>query len=301
MKPSWGNGTDGAVTLTQTSAAPAFATKSGTGTATTFTLTRDIMATNLALSNVNGAFIVYTAGYRIFATGTLTIDATVTVHNNGNPAVGAAGGAATPGGPAGAGGGKGGDGWYGAPGNGSVNLSYSIATTSGAYVVSGGNGARNQANGGGTNGTPGGQIELSSGGTSAGGADYVNAQLTMGACQALDGTKFSGGGGGSSGEGNGVAISGGGGGGAGIVAIYANTLTNNGLISANGGAGGVGGGSGSTGPGCGGGGGGGAVVLVYTLAGSTKGTIQVNGGPGGTSGGYPGSAGQTGLVYDLWQ
>ena len=129
----------------------------------------------------------------------------------------------------------------------------------------------------------------------------------------------SGGGGGSGGAGNGSTgggggAGGGGGGSGGIIAIYARYIVNAGTISAIGGAGGAGGNGagagGATGGGGGGGGGGsgGIIVLVYQLLTNT-GTISVAGGAAGAAGNNAGSpggtaptvgtAGTTGVIYQI--
>jgi hypothetical protein len=87
---------------------------------------------------------------------------------------------------------------------------------------------------------------------------------------------------------------GGGGGGAGIILIYAYTINNYGTIKANGGKGGNGVTSGSLQSGNGGGGGGGAVIIFYHDASSTLGTQTAAGGAAGT-GGNGGTAGVSGV------
>ncbi len=281
----FGDGSDGPLTLTQTDAAPAYATKAGAGATTTFTLTRDIYATDLTFDDANGNFLVKTAAFRIFGTGTFLIDAGVTVHFDGNNAVANAQGAAASGSAIGSSAGGAGAVGSGA-GGGGVNA--------GSTSLGAAGGAGGAASGGGVGGgVAGGSASLA---TASGSPRNLNQAISV--REASSTGKFSGGAGGSGGASTTSSTSGGGGAGGGGVVIYAETLVNNGTIRANGGTGGDASGSG-TGAGGGGGGGGGTVILVYRAAGSTVGTLTVNGGTGGAlqGAGATGAAGSTGTTW----
>jgi len=254
----------------------------------TTTLTRDMNYNNLTIQ-ANG--ILKPAGYRIFVKGTLTINATGSINDNGNDASGTTAGAllSSPRGSLGAGGGAGGAG----------------RATTGAGSAGGGSGGNSSLNSnnlfpaGGTGGTAGG---VNTGGTAGSGAAPSPTQKWSGTNAILTGRTYSGGawngGGGGSGGGcditGGASSSGGGGGGAGIVYICAYNIVNNGSISANGGAG-----ANATGVlAGGGGGGGGGLVGIITATNTGLGVVTANGGTAGTSVGSAGAptAAQPGCV-----
>lgn len=292
----FGDGSDAGVTLQQTTAAPAWATKSGAGATTAFTLTRDVHFTTADFDDSAGNFLVNTAGFRIYANVSLTIDAGVTVRANGAAASGGTAGAA----------------WSGlgsilnaagAGSNGGVNANATQATAvARSFAVTAAQAAT--AHGGAGGGTSAGTGNGVAGGTASllasDGTAHNLVQARLG--RVTNATQASGGGGGTGGNATGgsSATGGGGGGGAGNVLIEAKLLVNNGTISAIGGAGANGALGNGTAAGGGGGGGGGAVILIYG-AGSTVGTVTVTGGGGGTPAGTGGSGatGSSGVVYQF--
>jgi len=110
-----------------------------------------------------------------------------------------------------------------------------------------------------------------------------------------------GGGGGGVNLGTGTATSGAGGGAGGILPIISRTIINNGIISADGGDGSAAVSTGDANAGGGGGGGAGVVYLVYnTLV--NNGTIRADGGSGGAHSGLlsaDGASGNTGTVIQI--
>jgi hypothetical protein len=72
---SFGDGSDGAVTLNGSTTYNTFSSLSNP----TYTLTRDLYATNLT---INSGIKLYTAGFRVFISGTLS--GAGNIHNNGN-------------------------------------------------------------------------------------------------------------------------------------------------------------------------------------------------------------------------
>jgi hypothetical protein len=287
----FGDGSDGAITLQQSTGAPAWASKAGT----VFTLTRDVYATTCDMDDSAGNYTVKMASFRIFAATSLIIDAGVTVHNDGNAGVADAAGAYVAAGTIGRSVGAGSVGAHGTASQ-AAAIDNSAATAATVATAHGGTGGL--ATGGGT------------GGGVAGGTSfcYLVSGSPRNLVQAImlrivgAATAFSGGGGGTGGNATGGTTSkgGGGGSGAGVLAVYAKILTNNGIIRAQGGAGGNGVAGDGTGSGGGGGGGGGAIILVYG-AGSTTGTLTVTGGAGGTptGTGATGGTGVSGLTYTL--
>jgi hypothetical protein len=157
---------------------------------------------------------------------------------------------------------------------------------SGSFRNCGGGGGGGQGGGGsGGNGNTGGSY---SGGSGGGGGGNGGTGLSA---LALAGSPGNGGGGGSPG---GAGARGGGV----IYLIVGGTLTNTGIISANGGNGG----SAGTSAGGGGGGGGGSVNIMYGRNIINAGTIRANGGTGGTAGqtaGGPGGAGSVTITKIL--
>lgn len=294
----YGDGCDGAATLDGTNTY-SFMSK----VSAAYSLSRDVY---LSALTINSGSTLDINGYRLFVNGTLTVvsggilfadGAAGGAGGNGAgagfPAAGSAGGTST--GVTAGGNAPGGAGHAGQTGVGVSGTGGTAATGEGGSGGSGGAGESGGAGGAG-------------GGTRAAASqnvfrarsvaqtifmqDYAIAYALV-----LGGT---GGSGGASGAGDGAAGrgAGGGGGGAGgrVLALWAKTVANAGIIRAAGGAGGAGGNfySGGLGGGAGGGGGGGGggfVWLYYdTLTGA--GTITAPGGLGGatgTLGGFGGS------------
>jgi hypothetical protein len=286
---SFGNGADGKVTFDGTTTVLGLAPSSSI-----YTLTRDIYLTDG--SSVSAGAVIETAGFRIFCIGNLLVNGTIRTTANAavtstigallsysgtisNTTVGTAGGAS------------------------------STTTTGGAGVAA----STNALGGvGGTGGTEGGGA-----GTPGVGGAVTAPVATVQNLNALAGAQMvrvvgttalalcMGGSGGGGGAGDGTNASGAGGGGAGIVAIYANTISGTGTISAIGGAGGAASSTGNSGGG--GGGGGGCIILVAMsvttvpptiTAGVTKVngvTLSVAGGAGGAGHGT-GAAGAAGAA-----
>lgn len=267
-----------------------------------YTLTRDIYLADG--SSIAAATFIFTAGFRVFCNGTLTIAATGGIHHNGR--VGAAGTAST--------GGAGG-------------AASSVVGTLGTGAAGGAGGSGNNA------GTAGSASAIGfPGGTGiggAGGGDGTHAAAAAGAFTALAaikggarqlfslitglvfGTQTSGtaslisligggsGGGGGGGD-NADAGGGGGGGGGGYCLVAAKALVNGGAITATGGAGGIGASAANNAGG--GGGGGGGVVVAISRAFSGAGTYTAAGGAGGVkagASGVNGSAGAAGTVIQV--
>ena len=274
----FGTGSDGAVTLDGTTAYTGFSSLAGS----TYTLTRDVQASSLTVSN---GVTPKTANFRIFCTGTITNNGTIS--NNGNNASGSSGGATSSGNTLGGGrsGGAGGTGVSGAGASG----------TAAAF------GAAAGAGGAGTSGAGGAGIASSSG--IAGAALQNNLLLSpypvlMGAAM-YSASVFPlqvGCGGGGGGSDVATNAGGGGGGGGSIVALLAAAVVNNGTISAVGGNGA----NGTAGNAGGGGSGSGGVIAAYTLTAWTAGTTSVAAGtPGNGSGtGSNGNSGGAGLVLN---
>lgn len=234
------------------------------------TLTNDLFCNNLVISP--GATL-FSNGYRIFASGTMTVFGTVS--NDGN--VGQGGGSA-PGTN------------QGTIGAGSSGGSGAISSQNGSPVngVSPVNGINTGGQGGGSpgGGGLGGFVTVSPSGKYT-----LQNYVYYTTLRDLNTTLFGGGSGGGSGSIN-FGASGGGGGGGGVIGIYARKFTGTGSISANGGMGA----NGFTGDAGGGGGGGGGLIFIVTGEDTFSGSIQVNGGTGGTGvgGGGSGIAGQSG-------
>lgn len=303
---SFGNGDDGTLTYDGSTTILGMAP-----VANIYTLTRDIYGTTITINN---GVTIETAGYRIFASTLLTNNGTIkrTPNNGGNASgtTAGTGGAALAdgtlyGGLAGQDGGSGA--LYGSTGSGTLpgnSGSNGVSNTSGISVsgVAGGTGVP------GANGGAAGTTTLSKQGIKS--VVFATSMFDFTSGVKVSSSASSGGGGAGGYIGPTGAISTGSGGGSGssgaIVWISAKTLTNSGIISANGGNGGNG--SASSGVGAGGGGGGaggsgGVVVLIYNTI--TLGTVSVAGGTGGTGGvgnignGSSGSNGNTGVIIQL--
>lgn len=276
---------------------------SGVDGATTYNgtvnLTSDVYATTVT---VNGT--VFTNGWRIFATGA------VTVANGGKISVEGKRGVDGPSG-IGVGGGAGGlgatsTGMLGSGTGGQAGFSTNTGgTTSGVKNVDtlGGSGGAGGSSGATGQISPGGFASstlarfLDVGSALALTANSTSTNNGIGGIVRVNGGAGGGGGGGGNGNNGG---GGGGGGGAGVLQIVAQSITVNsgGTISAIGGAGGDGGTSNGGG---GGGGGGGAIVLLYTGTYTNNGSVSANGGAGGNSPGGSGapSAGSNGKVITM--
>lgn len=251
----FGSGSDGAVTISSNT-----------------TLTRDMYYTTLVVDN---GFTLTTAGFKVFATTSITNNGTIS--NAGASATATATGAA--GGAAGTlGGGT-------AGGNGAAGGTGAAGTTGNACLGSAGG-----AGGGGSS-------------TSGGAGGTRNAAQTLPralvpAMMMLDHAStvriLSGGTGGGGGGGNGADSGGGGGGGGGVVWLASPTITNAGTITA---AGGNGSNKVGTDAGGGGGGGGGSVVKIYKTL-SESGLTTVAGGTAG-SGVQAATNGTAGASYNI--
>ena len=255
---------------------------SGSATiAGTTTLVSEVHYTDLTITSTG---ILKPAGFRVYVSGTLTIDAGGSINDDGNNASGSTAGAflasrgylnaAT------------------APGAAGLAI-----TSNGANALSLSNGTSNnsfQFPQGGTGGAAGARVG-GNGGVVTTQPGHISTSWPSGR---ITSTGFSGGSGGGSGAGDitagGTVASGGGGGGGGGVFISAKNIVNNGRISANGGNGGNAVTTGA-GIGGGGGGGGGGYVIIFTKSIGSLGTVQVNGGNPGT-GSNGGAAGVTGTL-----
>lgn len=315
---SFGNGSDGAVVFDGSSVVLGI-----TPAGSLYILTRDIYVSSLT---VNSGVYILGNGYRIFCTGTTTINGTLYyIGNNGTQgsnASGATGGAGGSGGAAlttgfligavaGAAGGAGGS----SAGSGGINATGTSVSNSLSV-----NGADGGSGGGGGNGNLGDTIPLVPGTGAGGTATPSNVKFianwhlftlldisSTGATVKFNNSAGSGGGGGGGAGGrSNVGSAGGGGGGGGgsgsgggIIALYSRNIIIGafGVIEANGGNG-AGGGNGANSAAannCGGGGGGGAgaggngglIILVYNTI-TNNGTLLVNGGAPGGSGGTGG-------------
>jgi hypothetical protein len=275
IHPLFGDGSDGTVHLTSAGTTPdpnSGATRSGT----TWTLVRDVYATDFTVDNG----VTVNVLYRIMCTGTMTNNGTMT--NPGGSAVSSGNGTGTRG--FHAQGGSGGAGILsgtttvaGTPGN--------TMGASGSFVYYGGTG------GAGGNGNGGAGATRTAGTMLDTNQRRMAFELVMGVF-ATSPTSFSGagvgvsaigpgagGGGGGRTTGGTATIAGAGGAGGGIILIAARIIDNSGgTITAPGGNGGNASG-GTCVTGGGGGGGGGAVILVYKKL--TAGTETA---PGGTKG-----------------
>lgn len=302
---AWGDCTDGNVT-----------------TSTSFSLTRDMHYNNLTVS-VGSA--INTAGYRIFACGTLDISAAPTgaFVNNGNTGTtattssGAAGGATAGVGSVGTTtqGGLGGTGNNGA--NSTPGSVGGIGGDGGAAAVSGAGGTSTSGKTGGS-GISATTVYVRSPWPNLPPATAMPTGSTIGAI--ASGAGGGGGGGGSSDSGSGTGSGGGGGGsGGGVITIFANTIArgtniNTSIFQVIGGIGGAGRTPPAlcgvcTGGGGGSGGGGGWVVIGYaTITGSSiANAIDISGGAGGSGGfgdtsgpavgGFGGGSGGSGYIH----
>ncbi len=287
----FGNGATGAVTISSNT-----------------TLTADVYYTTLT---VNNGFTLTTAGYRVFASVSITNNGTITAtggaggvgQNEALTGTGGTAGATTGAGffsasTAGKAGGTGGNGANGGAGTAGTN----VTTSFGPAGVGGGAGG----------GTGGG----ATGGAGGGGGTTDSKTIPRNATEILIMHDFSqstppqyitgagaGSGGGGAGSGGFGCGGGGSGAGGGILLLSSPTITNGaaGVISANGGAGGNGGNNlgnlGANNAGAGGGGGGGAggrVFLIYSSY-TNSGSVTTSGGAAGTKGTTVGVAATQGV------
>lgn len=265
----------------------------GTIAAGTSTATRDLFYADLT---VQTGGILATGGYRIFVCGTLEIQGTGKISNNGVTATVAAGGAGGTGGWFTAGGtGGGGQTAVGSAGGASAAVPRGCGGT-----AAGGTATNPGTGGGGCVGGGGGGGATQTGGAAGAGTGYSAIQgdihylrSAMLARQRTSNVKITPGSGGGGGGGGGAGNQGGGGGGGGgYVMVAAKIITSNtGTIEAKGGNGAAGF-SGAVGSGGGGGGGGGVAVLVYGTG--TAPSLSVTGGAGGAGRGTGGAGGNGG-------
>jgi hypothetical protein len=287
---AFGDGSDGAVVFDGTAVALGI-TPDGSKV---YTLARDIYATDITVAN---AATVYTAGFKVFYTGTCTNAGHI--HNDGHAALADAAGAitnasgslgvGTAGGAGKAGSGKGSDG-----------TAHALGFPGGTGV--GGAGGKGDTGAGGVAGT---WAALSA---TLGGARQIP-NLLNGVCvgSGTSGTAsvtsliLGGTGGGGGGGSNADSVGGGGGGGGGVLVLAGNVLVNTGTITCTGGAGAAGTSAGSNATGGGGGGGGGvAIVICRTKSGNAP--TAAGGAGGGKVGaaGVAGSAGTAGVVVQAY-
>lgn len=304
----YGPGFDGDLNFDGVSTVLGFNSMSFAPSAATYSLNRDICASNMT---VGGNAIVQTQGFRIFVTNFLTVSGTI--RNSGvDGSAGTVGGAGSGGagangtGPLG-GGLNGGDG--GAPNGttgGAGNQGQAQALThlgavtgtvaagaSGLTLQGGGGGANNSGTAGAT--VAGATLSLSAGGHFWSPASFINGR-NVSNNQVLAGSS---GGGGRGGGADATGGGGGGGGSAGTVGIYARQIIGTGSIQARGGAGGAG----HTRGGGGGGGSGGVLVIVTDSDYPLSVQLIVSGGAAGAAGGSfsstAGGAGGPGILHLL--
>lgn len=248
------------------------------------TLAKEEHYTDLTITSTG---ILKPAGFRIYVSGTLTIEAGGSINDDGNNASGStAGGAFAVRAYLGA---------SASPGAAGV----AITSNGGSAASLTGSSLNNvfQLPQGGAGGAAGARL-----GGSGGNVTAAPSHLSSSWPVARGTAGFAGGSGGGSGAGDitagGTVASGGGGGGGGGVFISARNIINNGRISANGGNGGN---AVTTGAGIGGGGGGGGsgYVIIFTKSTGSLGVVQANGGNGGTgsNGGAAGVTGSPGATF----
>ncbi len=265
-----------------------------TPVANVYVLTRDIFVINCT---IDVGVTVKAAGYRMFGTGTLTVNGSLTA--NGLTSTSITGGAGSPSGflAGGTDGANGSNGVGIATNQGAPWTTTSIANNGGANPNgAGGVGPVAQRGGGGGGSSAsaagaGGDITVTS--ADKGGDSFYEVLRGCPASATAVSERWRGG------TGGGASVNAGGGGGGGVLIIAFPTITGAGSISATGG-----GGASGTGPpavGGGGGGGGGWICLVYLTRSSV--TVSVAGGSGGSpaSGGGNGGAGAAGttIFYNL--
>ena len=245
----FGDGSDGNVTIDASSGAYAFGSLVGT----VFTLEKDLYADDLI---IDSGYTLQSGGFKIFVKGILTNNGTI--ERNGNEASGATAGVALaagtlPGALAGINGKAGGqtyddiNGGAAQAGDAGVNVAHSILTGTCKVGGTAGGGGGIAAGSPGANANPGAKGIITSADENTNFKDFNSldykaleqdeATLYFLTLAASNGGAAGGGGGSGTGGGQGAAggAGGGGGGNAGILMILCKTLTNNGIISANGG------------------------------------------------------------------
>lgn len=307
----FGTGSDGAVTLDGSTAYAGFSTGPS---ANVYTLTRDVQSTTFV---INTGVTLNTAGYRIFAT--VSISGAGTIQNNGNNGSNGSNGASSTNGAAGAGGTVT-TGYFsnvaGSAG-GSGNKTNGVAGTSstsglGSTGATGGNGGDNGAAGGASSGGAGGTNSVGSAfGTMRWRTIDMLDVVVAGIVKLVpQGGAGSGGSGGNNGGTSGSGAGGGGGASGGFVFISARLWAGTFVIKALGGTGGNGGsafaGNAAAGGGGGGAGGNGGTSVVVYGAKTWTGSYTLTGGTGGTGtagSGSPqatnGATGTTGTSYEV--
>lgn len=261
----FGDGSDGAVVLDGT-ISPVWATKAGS----VYVLQRDVFFTNLT---INAGVTLWMGGWRLFCTGTLTNNGTITQQGM-DGVTDNLGTVQQPGLP-----------------TATNTLTTNRGTSASGTTVGAGGGGSLAAGGGGRGGTGG------TGGSGSGGINNTPPAFSVALWKSIVLPIFPttpNGGSGGGGGGNVAPNRGGqGGNGGGVVLVYSRSIINNGTISTRGGNGSVGT-SGNVGGGAGGGGG--LVILYTTVAMTGTGTINVAGGTGaaGLGTGTAGSDGSPG-------
>ena len=266
----FGDASDGSIDF-DGSATFAFATKSGS----TYTLSRGVYAQNVTVR----AGVTVNKVYALYVKGTLTLEATGVLADNGNNASGLAAGVATVS---------------------SARLPESVGQLGGVgrSTLGTGNAGTNSATSIGGAGGLGGDPSTAQGGGAGGtvtaptvnqsryreGLLFITTMTLQGGTTQVLANGGAGGGGGGASVRAGTATSGGGGGGAPVSMLFASSISNAGKITNNGGNGAnavLFTGDGQAGGG--GGGGGGYLVIVSNTPQASAGTIETLGGTGGTS------------------
>lgn len=292
---TYGTGSDGKVTFDGTSTVLGLAPSTGV-----YTLTRDIYLADQ--STIAAAATIETAGFRIFCAGHLYINGTI--DSSGNAAAANVAGALLA--------------YTGTISNTTVgSAGHAGGTGAGTAGTAAATNALGGAGGAGGNNASVPNLGGAGGAVTAPAATVQNLNSLQNALavRVIGTTALAlclGGAGGGSGGGDGTNNSGGGGGGGGIVALYAQTISGSGTVSAKGGAGGAANATGT--PSGGGGGGGGAIIFVSRSVSATPtfgvpGVTTISGvtftvaggaaGAAGAGGGTPGVAGSAGNLIAL--
>ena len=271
---TFGDGSDGAVALNGTNTFT-FASLNGS----TYTLTRDIMASSITISS---GVTLQRAGYAVRCTGIFTRSAGSTDSAAGGNATSSAGGAA-----------GGGSSTYIAGGAGATGGT-GVGTAGNGGAMGGGSGSAGGSGASGAGGAGGGVT------TTAGRLTRLNTPAPAAIGVIYDGGTariIGGGAAGGAGAGDGTNKGGSSGGGGGAIVTFAETIVTNGTVTAAGGNGFT-----PTTGNCGGGApGSGGLILEYTLNAITgTGTYTVAAGTAG-SGVGTGSAGVAGVAGNLIQ
>lgn len=267
----FGAASDGSIDFDGT-ATFAFATKAGS----VYTLSRNVWAQNVTIR----AGVTVNKPWVLYVRGTLTIEATGILADNGNAAIGSAAGAQA--GATRIPGSVGGAGAAGRTAGTSGSGTSAVTVTNGHGGVGGYGGDPNTVHTGGNGGS------VSAPGITANrirdGLAFLGPFVLQTGTGQIEANGGSGGGAGGLFIGTGTGISGGSGGGAPVSVLFAATIANSGKIQNNGGAG-----ANAVSAtldaqsGGGGGGGGGYFIIVSNTPQASAGTIEVLGGAGGTS------------------